>query len=89
MRAIRRTTEFKRNVRRVAKRRKDLGKLKQVIELLAAGEPLEARHRDHALGGAFRGTRDCHIEPDWLLIYELTDEDLVLIRTGTHADLFE
>ncbi len=89
MRPIRRTSQFKKDVKRARKRRKDLEKLKQVIEFLAAGEPLEAKYRDHALGGAYRGTRDCHIEPDWVLIYELTDEDLVLIRTGTHADLFE
>ena len=89
MRPIRRTSQFKRDVRRAGRRRKDLEKLKRVIERLAAGEPLEAKHRDHALGGVYRGTRDCHIEPDWVLIYELAGDDLVLIRTGTHADLFE
>ncbi len=57
--------------------------------MLVSGQPLDERHRDHAPGGTYRGTRDCHVGPDWVLIYELTDDELVLIRTGTHADLFE
>ncbi len=87
--AIRRTSQFKRDVKRARKRGQDLEKLKEVIGTLAGGGPLQPRHRDHALGGVFRGTRDCHVEPDWVLIYELAEEDLVLIRTGTHSDLFE
>ena len=70
------------------KRGKDMGKLKAVIETIASGEDLEARHRDHVLVGQYKGTRECHIEPDWLLIYELDPDEVVLIRTGTHADLF-
>ena len=89
MKAIRRTTQFKKDIKRARKRRKNFGKLKTVIEKLAEGKPLEARHRDHALVGNYSGARDCHIEPDWLLIYEATEDELVLIRTGTHADLFK
>ncbi len=89
MRVIRRTTQFKKDVRRAKKRGKDFSKLKEVIEHLVNGEPLDARYRDHALAGEYQGTRDCHIEPDWLLIYEQTEEEVVLIRTGTHADLFK
>ena len=88
MRRIRRTSQFKKDVRRDRKRGKDLGKLKVVIEKLARNEPLEEKNRDHALQGRFRGTRECHVEADWLLIYQLPPEELVLIRTGTHADLF-
>lgn len=62
----------------------------EIIENLANNIPLAEKHRDHALVGNFRGTRECHIEPDWLLIYEKDDNELVLIltRTGTHSDLF-
>ena len=89
MKAIRRTTQFKKDVKRAKKRGKDTEKLRAVIEKLAGGEALEARYRDHALVGTYRGARDCHLEPDWLLIYETGEEEVVLIRTGTHADLFK
>jgi mRNA interferase YafQ len=62
---------------------------KQVISKLSAGMSLEPRYRDHDLSGQYKGTRECHIEPDWLLIYELTQDEIVLIRTGTHSDLFD
>jgi mRNA interferase YafQ len=88
MREVRRTGQFKRDVKRMDKRGKDFSELRRVIELLAAGEPLEPRHRDHPLSGGYSGSRDCHIEPDWVLIYERTRDELILIRTGTHADLF-
>jgi mRNA interferase YafQ len=67
----------------------DMAKLRALIEFLAAGKPLPARCRDHPLKGEFAGFRDCHIEPDWLLIYASTAEDLKLVRTGTHGDLFK
>ena len=67
---------------------KDLTKLREVVETLVASGVLEERLRDHALTGGYKGTRECHVEPDWLLIYEATDEEVILIRTGTHADLF-
>jgi len=65
-----------------------LGGLKEVLEKIISGQQLEAKYRDHVLVGQYKGTRECHIEPDWLLIYELAGSEVVLIRTGTHADLF-
>lgn len=70
------------------KRRKSFDVFKQIIIKLASGEELEERFRDHKLIGDYVGTRECHIEQGWLLIYESTDEELILIRTGTHSDLF-
>jgi mRNA interferase YafQ len=70
------------------KRGKNLGRLKEVLEKIIGGQQLEAKYRDHVLVGQYKGTRECHIEPDWLLIYELAQSEVVLIRTGTHADLF-
>jgi len=82
------TKQFKKDVRRMRKRGKDLEKVKAVIELLVAGEPLPPKNRDHKLGGNWIGRRDCHIEPDWILIYKLSEDELLLERTGTHSDLF-
>jgi len=65
-----------------------LGKLKEVLEKIISGQELEAKYSDHALVGQYKGTRECHIESDWLLIYELAQNEVVLIRTGTHVDLF-
>ena len=72
----------------MALRGRDLGTLREPVEALVTGGALNERYRDHALAGGYRGSRECHIEPDWLLIYERSDRELVLIRTGTHADLF-
>ena len=88
MRTIRRTAQFKRDVRRLKRRGKDFGKLKWVIGLLLTESALPGRPRDHQLTGPWKGIRDVHIEPDWLLLYQLTGQELVLIRTGTHAGLF-
>lgn len=88
MRTIRRTAQFKRDVRRVQRQGKELGKLKRVLEALVKEEGLAPTYRDHVLVGQYKGTRECHIEPDWLLIYELAESEIVLIRTGSHSDLF-
>ncbi len=82
------STQFRRDVKRISKRGYDTQKLKKIIALLAASEPLPARCRDHALTGNWAQHRDCHIEPDWLLIYRIDVTSLYLVRTGTHADLF-
>ncbi len=82
------TKQFRKDVKRMRKRGKDLEKIKAVIDLLVAGEPLPAKNRDHKLEGNWIGRRDCHVEPDWILIYKLTEDELLLERTGTHADLF-
>ncbi len=89
MRSIRRDTQFKRDVKRLQKRGKDLGKLKHVIGLLINAEKLEPKHRDHQLKGLIKDCRECHIEPDWLLIYRIEGSELCLVRTGSHADLFK
>jgi mRNA interferase YafQ len=88
MKAIRRTSQFKRDVKRMQRQGREVEKLKRVLEALVKGEPLAAKHRDHVLVGQYKGTRECHIEPDWLLIYELGEAEIVLIRTGSHSDLF-
>ena len=87
---ITQTTQFRKDVKRLRKRGKDVRKLTDVVDLLDAGEELPERLRDHALSGNWLGWRDCHVEPDWVLIYKtLPDVDeLVLGRTGSHSDLF-
>ncbi len=88
MKKISRTNRFKKDVKKMKKRGKSFDVFKQVIQKLAQGESLEERFRDHKLTGNYVGTRECHIESDWLLIYEIHDDELILIRTGTHSDLF-
>jgi mRNA interferase YafQ len=89
MRAIRYSGQFKQDVKLMAKRGYDVKKSRVVIEKLVNEEKLEARYRDHPLQGKYAGGRDCHISPDWILIYAIVDNELRLIRTGTHSDLFK
>ena len=89
MRAIHETSQFRRDVKKLKKQGKNFEKLKEVILALVSGAPLEARFRDHALIGLWKGSRDCHIEPDWLLVYRLEADRLFLERTGSHSDLFK
>jgi len=81
---------FRRDVKRLIKRHVDLRLLRATLQLLAERQPLPSAMRDHALIGNYRGYRECHIEPDWLLIYCVEDAQLILIafRTGTHSDLY-
>ena len=90
MRTFSRTSQFKKDVKLAGKRGKDLEKLKAVLDLLIAGDELPGQYKDHPLRGNFAGSRDCHIEPDWLLIYTLTEKGshVCFERTGTHSDLF-
>ncbi len=88
MKAIFQTSQFKKDFKRTKKRGKDLNKLKEVVSAIANSEALQERHRDHALSGNWSGSRDCHIEPDWILIYRVDGEFLFLERTGGHIDLF-
>ena len=87
---IRPTTRFQKDVKRAQKRGYDMGLLYTVICMLANGIKLSEKYRDHSLGGDYEGCRECHITPDWLLIYEISNEELILYltRTGTHSDLF-
>lgn len=84
-----RSAAFRRDLKRCAKRGKDLTRLARLLELLLAGEPLPQQYKDHPLKGAWQGYRDAHIEPDWLLLYRVAGEDVHLTRTGSHTDLFE
>ena len=88
MRNPERGAQFRRDVKLAQKRGKDIAKLREVILLLIDGVPLPARYRDHSLGGDWKHYRECHIEPDWLLIYKIDRDDLHFVRTGTHSDLF-
>jgi len=83
-----RSAQFKRDVRKARARGKDLGKLRVLLESLIDQEPLAARHRDHPLRGIWKRHREAHIGPDWLLIYLVNGDELHLVRTGTHSDLF-
>ena len=82
-------SQFKKDYKRCVKRGYEIEKLHNVIQSLASEKGLEARYRDHDLLGEYKDCRECHIEPDWLLIYLLNETELVLVRTGTHSDLFE
>ena len=88
MRSIKTTRHFDRDIKRAGKRGKDLDKLWRIVESLSRGEPLAARHRPHRLSGEWNRFWECHIEPDWLLIWDETETSLILVRTGSHADLF-
>lgn len=82
---------FKRSLKLARKRGLDIDLLDSVVEKLINGIPLENKYKDHALSGNFKGFRECHIHPDWLLIYLIEDDilTLTLVDTGTHADLFK
>lgn len=83
-------SSFKKDYKRIAKRGYDISKMDEVINLLANCEPLPPKFRDHQLNGEYEGCRECHVTPDWLLIYEIDNNELLLLltRTGTHSDLF-
>ena len=90
MRTFSRTSRFKKDVKLSGRRGKDLTKLKAMIDMLINGEVLPSQYKDHPLRGNFAGSRDCHIEPDWILVYTLTENNshVRFERTGTHSDLF-
>ena len=85
------TTQFKRDLKKAQKQNKNLDLLNKVLQQLADGIPLPEKNRDHALTGNYAGCRECHIQPDWLLIYEIAEDTLFLYltRTGSHNELFE
>ena len=82
------TNQFKKDLKRVKKRGKNIDKLEIIINSLQAGNNLEIRYRNHQLTGNWSSCWECHIEPDWLLIYQINSTELILIRTGSHSDLF-
>ena len=82
------TTRFKKDVKLAKKRGKDLSKLHHAMELLLEGKKLPHKYFDHWLSGDYSNSRECHIEPDWLLIYTPESKEIIFERTGTHSDLF-
>ncbi len=84
------TTQFKKDIKLAKKQGKDTEKIFEVVEKLANDEVLEAKYKDHCLTGDYKDCRECHIEPDWLLIYKKYESELILmlVRTGSHSDLF-
>lgn len=87
---IRPSAKFQKDLKRIQKRGYDITLLKDVLNLLVNGKILPKKYKDHNLSGNFKGCRECHITPDWLLIYEIAEKELILYltRTGTHSDLF-
>lgn len=87
---IKPSNRFKKDVRLSQKRGYSLQLLNEVIEKLANGEKLDEKYKDHTLVGGYKGFRECHITPDWLLVYQVIENELILFlaRTGTHSDLF-
>lgn len=83
-------TQFRKDLKRINKRDKDLSLLKDVLQTLREEQALEEKYRDHALTGNYIGFRECHVQPDWLLVYAINKEELILTasRTGSHSDLF-
>jgi len=84
------TQKMKRDAKRMEKRGKDMSKLKEALGLLVSGQPLPPEYKDHPLKGPLKGFRECHIESDWLLVYQIAKGELLLLATatGTHSDLF-
>jgi len=88
MRRIAQRKQFRADLKRQKRRGKDVDELITAVELVATEGTLPASYAAHKLSGEWSGVWECHIEPDWLLIYSVTDREVLLIRTGTHADLF-
>ncbi len=83
------TKQFAKDLKKMEKRGKSPGKIKRILKTLVNEERLDAKFKDHKLIGNYKGRRECHIEPDWLLIYKVIDSEIIFERTGTHSDLFE
>jgi len=88
MKILKVTKRFKKDVKKLKNQGKDLGKLKDLLDCICKGLELEIKYRDHKLSGNYQKARECHIEPDWLLIYEIDESAIKLRRTGSHAELF-
>ncbi len=86
--AVRQSAKFRRDIKRLRRQRVELDRLTAVVVTLSNQEPLDAKYRDHVLVGNWKGYRECHILPDWLLIYRIEGDELHLVRSGSHAALF-
>jgi len=82
------TNQFKKDIRRGQKQGRDIEQFKLMARILLSGAPLDPIFRDHKLVGSYKGRRECHVESDWLLIYKIEDDRMILERIGSHADLF-
>ncbi len=84
------TSQFKKDLKKAKKQNRPIDEMFKVIDILSRGEKLDSKYRDHALSGNYKNARECHIQPDWLLIYEYIDSVLILSlnRLGSHSDLF-
>ncbi len=80
---------FKKDLKRVKKRNKDLSKLEEVVSIIQNKKPLHAKYKNHKLSGNWSNFLELHIEPDWLLIYKIDGNNLILVATGSHSDLFD
>jgi mRNA interferase YafQ len=85
---VRQSTKFKRDIKRLRRQGIELSKLTAVVMTLSDQKPLQSQYHDHALVGNWKGYRECHIQSDWLLIYRIENDELLLARSGTHANLF-
>ena len=83
------TIQFEKDLKKLLKAGKDKEKLKAIIVKLINQEKLEPKYKDHKLAGNFKTRRECHVEPDWLLIYKLTSDEIIFERTGSHSELFK
>ncbi len=83
------TKQFVKDIKRMQRRRKSQEKIKKIINKLINEEQLSPHHKDHKLIGNYKGRRECHVEPDWLLIYKIMSAEIIFERTGAHSDLFE
>jgi mRNA interferase YafQ len=83
------TTQLQKDIKRVQRQHKDTEKFKAAVVMIVRGEPLPARYRNHKLIGSYKDRWECHIEPDWLLIYKIDGATVIFERTGSHAELFE
>ena len=88
-RRLKLSTRYKKSYRRLERRGKNMDKLHRVVTMLCEGEVLPMKYRNHPLRGNWVGHMECHLEPDWLLVYQLSDEHVFLVESGTHADLFD
>ena len=85
---LRTTHQFERDFKRVLRRSRKEEKIISVMKKLISQEPLEIKYKDHNLTGEYKNRRECHIEPDWLLVYKISEDEIIFERTGSHADLF-
>jgi mRNA interferase YafQ len=89
MRSLRLSGAFKRDMRKIGRRGYDAARLDTIVGKICAGEPLPLTSRPHPLKGDWKGYMECHIAPDWLLIFRIASDEVLLARTGTHSDLFD